>query len=54
MVFFEAPHRIKAMFNDLREILGDRQMVMLREMTKVFEEVKRGTSRRYFGIFDSR
>ena len=42
MVFFEAPHRIRAMLTDLREILGDRQMVMLREMTKVFEEVKRG------------
>jgi len=42
MVFFEAPHRIKAMLGDLREMLGDRQMVMLREITKVFEEVKRG------------
>ena len=43
MVFFEAPHRIETMLTDLKEILGDRQMVMLREMTKVFEEVKRGT-----------
>jgi len=43
MVFFEAPHRIEAMLTDLKEILDDRQMVMLREMTKVFEEVKRGT-----------
>lgn len=43
MVFFEAPHRIKAMLADLREILGDREVVMLRELTKVFEEVKRGT-----------
>ena len=42
MVFFEAPHRIKAMLTDLRKILGDRQMVMLREMTKVYEEVTRG------------
>jgi len=42
MVFFEAPHRVKDMLSDLREILGDRQMVMHREMTKVFEEVKRG------------
>jgi len=42
MVFFEAPHRLEAMLTDLREIMGDRQMVMLREMTKVFEEVKRG------------
>lgn len=43
MVFFEAPHRIKAMLNDLREIFGEREMVMLREMTKVFEEAQRGT-----------
>jgi 16S rRNA (cytidine1402-2'-O)-methyltransferase len=42
-VFFEAPHRIEAMLTDLKEIFGDRQMVMLKEMTKVFEEVKRGT-----------
>jgi 16S rRNA (cytidine1402-2'-O)-methyltransferase len=42
MVFFEAPHRVKAMLADLREILGDREIVMLRELTKVFEEVKRG------------
>ena len=43
MVFFEAPHRIKAMLNDLREIFGEREMVILREMTKVFEEAQRGT-----------
>jgi len=42
MVFFEAPHRIKAMLTDLKEILGNRHMVILREMTKIFEEVKRG------------
>ena len=43
MVFFEAPHRIKAMLTDLRDIFGERQMVVLREMTKVFEEAQRGT-----------
>jgi len=43
MVFFEAPHRIQAMLGDLKEIFGGRRMVMLREMTKVFEEMKRGT-----------
>ena len=42
MVFFEAPHRLKSMLMDLKDILGDRQVVMLREMTKVFEETKRG------------
>jgi len=42
LIFFEAPHRIKAMLTDLRNILGDRKTVVLREMTKIFEEVARG------------
>ncbi len=42
LVFFEAPHRIRAMLGDLREVLGNRRMVLLRELTKVFEEVIRG------------
>jgi 16S rRNA (cytidine1402-2'-O)-methyltransferase len=42
MVFFEAPHRLQGMLMDLKDILGDRQVVLLREMTKVFEEIKRG------------
>jgi 16S rRNA (cytidine1402-2'-O)-methyltransferase len=41
MVFFEAPHRIISMLADLKEILGDRQIVLIREMTKVFEEAER-------------
>jgi len=43
MVFFEAPHRIRGMLEDLKAVLGDRGTVVVREMTKVFEEVKRGT-----------
>ena len=43
MVFFEAPHRILAMLSDLKEVLSDREMVLVRELTKVFEDVKRGT-----------
>jgi 16S rRNA (cytidine1402-2'-O)-methyltransferase len=43
MVFFEAPHRLKAMLTDLREILGDRRMVLVKELTKVFEEITRGS-----------
>jgi 16S rRNA (cytidine1402-2'-O)-methyltransferase len=42
MIFFEAPHRFQAMLMDLKEILGDRQIVVLREMTKVYEEIRRG------------
>ncbi len=42
MVFFEAPHRIKDMLEDLKEIFGDRRMVMVREVTKAFEDIQRG------------
>jgi 16S rRNA (cytidine1402-2'-O)-methyltransferase len=43
MVFYEAPHRIKAMLKDINEVLGDRYVVILRELTKIYEEIKRGT-----------
>jgi 16S rRNA (cytidine1402-2'-O)-methyltransferase len=43
MVFFEAPHRLLSFLSDVRAILGDRHIVMVREMTKVFEEVKWGS-----------
>lgn len=38
MVFFEAPHRLRDMLADLRETLGNRRIVIVREMTKVYEE----------------
>lgn len=42
MVFFEAPHRLKAMLTDMRDVLGDREIVLIREMTKLYEEIYRG------------
>lgn len=42
MVFFEAPHRLQAMMRDMMEILGDRSLVLMREMTKIYEERKAG------------
>lgn len=45
MVLFEAPHRLEAMLRDVEEILGNREVVVLREMTKVYEEVIRGPVR---------
>lgn len=42
MVFFEAPHRLKAMLADMRDVLGDREIVLIREMTKLYEQIYRG------------
>lgn len=43
LIFYESPHRIKGMLKDVREILGNRRAVIARELTKIHEEVKRGT-----------
>jgi 16S rRNA (cytidine1402-2'-O)-methyltransferase len=43
MAFFEAPHRLVGTIEDMHEILGDRPMVLLKEMTKLFEEVVGGS-----------
>jgi 16S rRNA (cytidine1402-2'-O)-methyltransferase len=43
LVFFEAPHRLVATLEDMHEILGDRPMVLLKEMTKLFEGVSEGS-----------
>jgi len=42
LIFFEAPHRVKEMLSDLLEILGDREMVLAREISKIHEEVAHG------------
>src|SRR5579863_6383634 len=43
LVFFEAPHRIAKMLADAAEVLGQRQAVLARELTKLHEEYLRGT-----------
>ena len=43
MIFFESPHRLIKMLTDVYEILGNRDMVLAKEMTKMFEEVKKGS-----------
>lgn len=42
LVFFEAPHRLRDMLQDVEDVLGDRQVAVGRELTKRFEEVIRG------------
>ena len=42
LVFYESAHRILPCLEDIHEVLGDRDAVIAREMTKRFEEVIRG------------
>ncbi|MBI4277935.1 MAG: 16S rRNA (cytidine(1402)-2'-O)-methyltransferase [Armatimonadetes bacterium] len=44
LVLFEAPHRIVRTLADIRGVLGDRRVALVREMTKVHEEIIRGTA----------
>ncbi|MDD5509964.1 MAG: 16S rRNA (cytidine(1402)-2'-O)-methyltransferase [Dehalococcoidales bacterium] len=43
IVVLETPHRLRASLNDIRLALGDRRIAACRELTKVYEEVFRGT-----------
>jgi 16S rRNA (cytidine1402-2'-O)-methyltransferase len=42
LVFYEAPHRIAEALRDARDVLGEREAVVAREMTKLHEEIARG------------
>ena len=41
LIFYEAPHRIAATLRDARAILGEREAVVARELTKLHEEIAR-------------
>ena len=45
LVVYEAPHRLLAFLEDVIEVLGDRQVVVARELTKLYEEIWRGPTR---------
>jgi len=43
IIFYEAPHRLVASLKDMLEVLGDRNIVVAREVTKAHEEFIRGS-----------
>jgi 16S rRNA (cytidine1402-2'-O)-methyltransferase len=43
LIFYEAPHRLTSTLKDAAEVLGERQAVIARELTKLHEELRRGT-----------
>ena len=42
IIIYEAPHKIKDSLNDLKEVVGERKVVLARELTKIHEEFIRG------------
>jgi len=42
LIFYEGPHRLAASLKDAYEVLGEREAVVARELTKLHEEIRRG------------
>ena len=53
LVFFESPHRIRALLEDLVVVFRDRPIAVCRELTKFYEDVFRGTASDSLAHFDN-
>jgi 16S rRNA (cytidine1402-2'-O)-methyltransferase len=53
IVFYESPVRFRATIQAIYDILGDRDVVVAREMTKKFEEIKKGRIYDFIGMENS-
>lgn len=51
VIIYESPHRIEKFLADFRDIMGDRDVVLAREITKKFEEIRRGTAAEHLEHF---
>lgn len=44
LIFYESPHRVKETLKNITEVFGNRDVVICRELTKLYEEYLRGTA----------
>lgn len=52
VVLFEAPHKLKQTLNDLQDILGNRKITIIKELTKLHEKIYLTTLEEAVGIFN--
>lgn len=53
MIFYEAPHKLKATLRDMYGVFGDRQTAVVKELTKIHETVFRTTLKGAIDYFDT-
>ncbi|HRY52844.1 MAG TPA: 16S rRNA (cytidine(1402)-2'-O)-methyltransferase [Candidatus Portnoybacteria bacterium] len=53
VVFYESTHRILKALEQLKELLPERQIMVARELTKMFETIYRGSAEEILGILNS-
>ena len=52
IMFFESPHRVVRTLKDIEEFIGEREVVLIREITKIYEEIVRGTTKELIEKFE--
>ena len=53
IIIYEAPHKLKTTLQDLKEIIGERKIVLAREITKIHEEFIRGNIDEIIDVADN-
>ena len=51
IIIYESCHRITKLLGDILDVMGDREIVIARELTKKFEEIKRDKASVLLGHF---
>lgn len=54
MIFYEAPHKLRATLADLLSAFGDRKITLCREMTKINEEICRTTLSQAVALYEEK
>lgn len=54
LILYESPHRLVSVLKDIREIIGNRFIVIGRELTKKFEEILRGEIGELIEVFENK